>query len=341
MSNIRPKSAHRINTRLEAFLAKYNVEFIEQEGFIEDNKSNRLFNKFAYKLLIVCHDRIYLTDNPPKNLDNFVSFDDILDITIHDDVPKFLNGREQATVFHIALKYKENVKRKSAMNELTKKMLELKKRIVYTNTIDQKLVEVELNTTPRTPRTFRSMDLFTEHFYEKTIGSDTFNSNTLLLTNRSQTLNTNRTAKSVRFEDESKENKPKSEEYTPKLETGNSKKLNKIKEDDFLLENAVNDKYKHIVDYLEWSRASVNNLKSSDDITDNLFSLSLPFTPRSIEGTAVSDITFDAFRATANKNVISKYESKSLEAINDKINLDFLSEYVFLYSVYNHKCIHI
>lgn len=83
-SRKRPESLTRINTRLETFLAKQlgyeNVEFYEQESCVQDNKKNLFLNKFAFRLLIVCNDRIYLTDNPPKNLDNFICFDDILDI---------------------------------------------------------------------------------------------------------------------------------------------------------------------------------------------------------------------------------------------------------------------
>lgn len=80
----RPDSVTRINTRLESFLANQlgyeNVEFYEQESCVQDNTKKIFFSKFAFRILIVCKDRIYLTDNPPKNLDNFIFFDDIIDI---------------------------------------------------------------------------------------------------------------------------------------------------------------------------------------------------------------------------------------------------------------------
>ena len=86
MSNVRAKSSsQRVHTRLEAFLAQQlgqeNVEFYEQESCIEDNKKNRIMKKYAFRILIVCGDRIYITDNPPKNLDNFISYQDIVDIS--------------------------------------------------------------------------------------------------------------------------------------------------------------------------------------------------------------------------------------------------------------------
>ena len=84
MKSIRPESSVRVNTLLEAFLAQQlkidNVEFYEQESCIQDNEKNKFFNKFTFRILIVCNDRIYLTDNPPKHLENFVRFEDIIEI---------------------------------------------------------------------------------------------------------------------------------------------------------------------------------------------------------------------------------------------------------------------
>jgi hypothetical protein len=84
MKQNRPQSTTRINTRLETFLAKRldyeNVDFYEQERCVEDIVNNKVLGKFKYRLLIACSDRIYLTDNPPKNLDFFITFDDIIEI---------------------------------------------------------------------------------------------------------------------------------------------------------------------------------------------------------------------------------------------------------------------
>lgn len=84
MKQNRPQSVTRINTRLETFLAKKlgyeNVDFYEQERCVEDIVNNKFLGKFKYRLLIVCSDRIYITDNPPKNLDCFIAFDDITEI---------------------------------------------------------------------------------------------------------------------------------------------------------------------------------------------------------------------------------------------------------------------
>ncbi|RNA00105.1 hypothetical protein BpHYR1_039142 [Brachionus plicatilis] len=79
----RAQSTKRLNTRLEGFLAQKlgaeNVEYYDQESCIEENKKNVFLNKFMFKLLLVCDDRFYITDNPPTNLDNFVLFEDVID----------------------------------------------------------------------------------------------------------------------------------------------------------------------------------------------------------------------------------------------------------------------
>jgi hypothetical protein len=341
MSKVRPQTLTRINTRLEKFLAQQlgfeNVDFYEQEACIEDNKQNLFLKKFAYKILIVCNDRVYLTDNPPKKLDNFISFDDIHEIGTVDDIPKFLSGAELENSFHVTIKYNENAKRKKDLLELKRKIIELKKTIVYTNTIDSKLIDIELNTTPRTPRTFSSLDFYNDGLYENfilnDIPSDTnYNQNTFLLTNRStNTMNTNRTNKSVRFDDESRNTRENLDQMN--LQMTGDKNLDKKIETDYLLDKAVSNRYKNLIDFLKSSNRSVNNMKTSDD---GLFSLSLPLTPRSLNGMPIDESTVDAlskikseYSLLGKETIISKKESKSLEQINDKINMNFLYEYVF------------
>ena len=86
MKSSRPQSSTRIHQRLETFLAQQvnvdDIEFYEQESCILDVVEKKLIGKFKFCILIVCNDRIYLTDNPPKNLDTFVNFDDIKEINM-------------------------------------------------------------------------------------------------------------------------------------------------------------------------------------------------------------------------------------------------------------------
>lgn len=320
MSRVRASStSHRLHTRLEAFLAKQfggpdNVDFYDQESYIEDNKENIYFKKFAFKTVIVCRDRIYLTDNPPKNLNSFVMFEDVLDIYIEDDKPKFLSGAEQENVFHVVVKCNQFAKQKRAMPELKRRVNDLKKSIVYTNSLDSKIVEKELNTTPRVPLmdTFRNSDLL-----QHTLDSSDFKFDSAMLF-----LNTNRTGrKSVRFEDSENNNN------TAPLIVTDNKKLNKRLETDQKLDNALNTKYKKLLNMVELSRNSSSLLKSNEEY-NSIFSVSLPVTPRSIKGVSLDNLAYNPKANTNidNEIVISKRESYKLDIIENKIKTDFLKE---------------
>lgn len=233
-----------------------------------------------------------------------------------DDVPKFLNGPDQENSLHICIKYYDNPNRKKQLEKIKSKIIELKKSIVYSKTIDNKIVEIELNT-PRTFRsnysgmgtendalsTYRSLNNFEfSNNFSKHLHSTETNENLNLLTNRSD-MPTNRTVKSVRFDDE-------------------DKKDNK----DYLTDKAVKKHYKHLIDLVSKRKKdnfddSMGNSSSLNETQElSVFSLSLPLTPRSIQGYSLADS--DRSHLTD----ISKPESKSLESIYDKINSDFLKE---------------
>ena len=78
----------RINMRLETFLAKemgiQNVDFYDQEPCVEVTKNVNILNKYQFKILIVCKEKIIITNNPPKkeDLDRFIRFNDILEIKV-------------------------------------------------------------------------------------------------------------------------------------------------------------------------------------------------------------------------------------------------------------------
>jgi hypothetical protein len=78
------------NTKLEAFLQRHlgieESEYVySQEPCIEDNKNVKMFipfiaNKFGFRLIIICKDCLFITDNPPKNLDNRINYEDIIEV---------------------------------------------------------------------------------------------------------------------------------------------------------------------------------------------------------------------------------------------------------------------
>ena len=129
--NIRSEIGMRINTRLETFLAKelgiQNVEFYDQEPCVEVlPKSANIFAKYPFRILIVCKEKIIITNNPPKkeDLDRFINFTDILEIKAvsdlffcltksnsnlnysvlnskFDDIPAFLGNPDRDKALHI------------------------------------------------------------------------------------------------------------------------------------------------------------------------------------------------------------------------------------------------
>lgn len=94
-SSNRPESATRIDTRLENFLIRQSgnqdIEVYEQEACIEEIVGTPKFlKKYPFRVLIVCKDKIFITDNPPRNLDNFICFDDILEIKLVAQIIRFM-----------------------------------------------------------------------------------------------------------------------------------------------------------------------------------------------------------------------------------------------------------
>lgn len=80
------------NTKFELFLQR-NLEFEElefvyaHESCVENNHNLKIFipfmvNKFAFRYIIVCRDYFFVTDNPPKNLDNRIDYSDIIELKI-------------------------------------------------------------------------------------------------------------------------------------------------------------------------------------------------------------------------------------------------------------------
>lgn len=196
-------------------------------------------------------------------------------------------------------------------------MIDLKKKIVYEKKYGDKLIDIELNT-PRSLRSgLNSGRNFQSNFDStisttKSLNNSDFFGNTAyldyltknrnqdenqngLLTNRSLML-TNRTNKSVRFED-SNEDK--------------NKKL------DPLTNDAVNTRYKKLVTTINSARSTESDPASMNS-TALSTSNSLPLTPRSMDGTILSDFS--------NYEFLDKQASKSLESLVDKINLDFIRE---------------
>ena len=130
-----------------------------------------------------------------------------------DDIPKFLKGKNKENALHISILHIENSKKKKELIELKKKILSLKKSMLYAKVIDEKLVNLEAMDTFRSGQisTFRS---FTESLSDQTFrdvddsgfnldNSNYFNENknSSIVESKKYMILTNRTNKSVHFDD--------------------------------------------------------------------------------------------------------------------------------------------
>ena len=161
-------------------------------------------------------------------------------------MPKFLGNPDRDNASHISIMhYDSSTKKKKNQNDLLetkKKIIELKKEMLYTKTLNDKLVESDLISTNK-------LGSINDYFNE-TYRSDYFS-----------TLNsTNRTTKSVKFNDT------------------DINKENDNKQLDYLTNKATTDRYKKLTDFVNQTsfRSSDQN---SFKLTDTL-NLSLPPTPR-------------------------------------------------------------
>ena len=289
-----------------------------------------------------------------------------------DDIPNFLSGAEKENALHICIKYYGKKRNNNDLIELKKQILNVKKNMLYFKTMDDKLIETELNSS-RTPRSgdlnssrsngsnsfrfnsylqnpnlnyadilsnanaARHLDLNnintarSENSLNYELNNDKsyidflfnvnlFAENDLLLTNRSVLTNlalTNRTNKSVRFDDQNKSEKNlKPLTRNSNIDENEISLVNEKARLDPLTNQAVNERYKVLTDM-------VSNLKSPRDADTSPFSLSLPLTPRSLDGLTVD--------LSNNPNVdessfISKEMSKSLENIYKEHNETFIKE---------------
>jgi len=222
-----------------------------------------------------------------------------------------LSGAERENALHICIKYFKNPKRNNQLLELRKKIIELKKDMLYSKTLHDKLVELDMNSPrllknsylPSNLSTFRSLNTdfgFTERGVGEEDLKDDFKFTNQLI------LNTNRTNKSVHFE----ESQSMMSEHDNTLKSSGSNKSNQQEQNDHLLNKAVNQRYKNLVELFTKNNQTdiLNN--------ENFLSLSLPLTPRSLTmESEYSDVTY-----------ISKKTSKSIESINENYSLKFVAE---------------
>jgi hypothetical protein len=277
-----------------------------------------------------------------------------------------LSGTEKENALHISIKHFEAKSKTRDLLEIKKQVLNMKKNMLYSKTLDDKIIEIELNSSrshqsggsnssrSTNGNSFRFSNYLqnpnlnyadilmnsnanrTEKFLnlDLTSKSDTFNLNDdksyidylfnanlfsedPQLTNRSLLL-TNRTNKSVRF-DEEVDTKSKRLTRNSNIDENEISQINQNSRLDPLTNQAVNERYKKLTDM-------VSNIKNPNDHEDSPFSLSLPLTPRTPTSTGGLTLDLSMNPSLNESSFISKEMSKSLESIYKQHNETFIKE---------------
>ncbi|OWF37764.1 uncharacterized protein C12orf56-like isoform X2 [Mizuhopecten yessoensis] len=110
------ESLFKKNTKLESYLKRnLSDEAFErvrayESCIVVSEKENK-----AFKYVILGDESIYLTENPPKNLQESVYLKDIVAVELVNDFPEFLSGEERENTQHLSVTFwtTESVKRRS------------------------------------------------------------------------------------------------------------------------------------------------------------------------------------------------------------------------------------
>ncbi len=231
-----------------------------------------------------------------------------------------MSGAERENALHICIKYFKNPKRNNQLLELRNKIVELKKDMLYSKTLHDKLVELDMNSPrllknsylPSNLSSFRSLNRDFGFVEQGEMSQGDLREDFKF--NQQSLLNTNRTNKSVHFEDE--QLMMSDPENT--LKSSGISRTEQQEQNDSILNKAVNQRYKNLVELF------AKNNRTDVLSNERFLSLSLPLTPRSLTmESEYSDVTY-----------ISKKTSKSIESINENYSLKFVAEYVLFFFLY-------
>lgn len=205
-----------------------------------------------------------------------------------------MSGAEKENSLHIVIEYYKNPNQKKELDKIKNKVLELKKSIVYSKSIDSKLFETELNTSRSDYNSRKNLDqeLSAISTYRELTNFIMKDKTKKAFIDESEM--TNRTNKSVRFNET--------------VEIKNS-------------ENSIEEQYKNLTQLI--SETQGFNYTLDKDL--NIFSLDLPLTPRSIDGKSLPN--FSALGTEKNILYLNYHAAKILQNLSDQINNDFIKEY--------------
>ncbi|XP_059161430.1 uncharacterized protein C12orf56-like isoform X2 [Physella acuta] len=109
------------NSKFESFLKRClsEQEFERIRGYescvVVSEKENK-----AFRFIVLSDEKIYLTENPPKTIEEAVHLKDIVSVELVNEFPEFLRGNERNNAQHIAITYMTFVPRRRSLRNKSK-----------------------------------------------------------------------------------------------------------------------------------------------------------------------------------------------------------------------------
>ncbi|CAL1536975.1 unnamed protein product [Lymnaea stagnalis] len=109
------------NSKFESFLKRtFSEEAFERVRAYEScvvvsEKENK-----AFKFIVLSDERIYLTENPPKTVEEAVHLRDVVSVELVNEFPDFLRGKERFNTQHIAVTYMTSEPRRRSLRRSKK-----------------------------------------------------------------------------------------------------------------------------------------------------------------------------------------------------------------------------
>lgn len=128
---------------LETFLKKNlrNSQEYEEVKYYEPCIVTSEKEKQAFRFLIIDHDGIILTENPPKTMVRVLKFKDIVSVNLEAEKTDFLSGSMQENSQHIVIKYITNLKLDKKVLTYFKKAIKGKNQ--YNNNLNNSKPELQ------------------------------------------------------------------------------------------------------------------------------------------------------------------------------------------------------
>ncbi|XP_013064810.2 uncharacterized protein C12orf56-like isoform X1 [Biomphalaria glabrata] len=97
---------YKKDSKFESFLKRsFSDEAFERVRAYESCVISSEKESKAFKFIVLSDERLYLTENPPKTVEEAVHLKDVISVELVNEFPDFLRGKERTNTQHIAVTY--------------------------------------------------------------------------------------------------------------------------------------------------------------------------------------------------------------------------------------------